>query len=700
MNDCALYRQHDEIALISLNNPPVNALGQVLRGAISDCFTTALKCPQTRAILVDSKMPLFSAGGDIKEFDRPNLPPALPELLNQIEETPVPVIALLNGQVLGGGLELAMATHYRLATADTAFGLPETSIGLVPGAGGTWRTPRLTGVKEALKLIQTGKPIDAAYALEIGLIDKMIARQNPLQSAFDFARQLLARGSGSRATARQPVAVDALETDYFSDIKAKTLARHPHQPAQVAAIDCVRQATLQPPAMAQAFARKHFLQLMKTPQSIALRYAFTAERRTFQTWKNITAEAVGIDRVGVIGGGAMGVGIACCLQRAGFTVRLLEINSDAAKQAQIRFDQNIAAANRYKPAAIDSPAAQTIPEFSVCTDYAQLSNMDLVIEAVFEDSKIKRDVFSALSANCSPDCILATNTSYLDLDSLTGGVINPERCIGMHFFNPPLRMKLLEIIPSSFSSDKTIASTVAIARKLGKLPVRAGNCYGFIGNRMLISYMREAQQLLLEGATPLQVDDAMQQWGMAMGPLAVNDLAGLDIGYKARQARPDLLRQRPNWFCIADSLVEDNRLGRKTGVGFYRYSQHNTRREEAPATLKMIAAARSRFGYSARAIDADEIVWRLTGQLIVAATNILAEKMANSASDIDVVWLHGYGFPRFRGGPMHLADRLGLDTIIEKCRKFQELSGENYWQPPQLLLELAESKSTFAAAFS
>lgn len=679
------YALVGNIGVITVDNPPVNALSQPVRQGIFDAVAEA-EADASKAVLVICEGRTFIAGADITEFGKPPAEPWLPAVFDRMEALEKPVIAAIHGTALGGGFETALAAHYRCAAPTAKVGLPEVKLGLLPGAGGTQRLPRLGGVETALELMTSGSPMPASRALELGLIDKII--DGDLRAgSLAWAEELLA----SRAPVRRvsEAAVPKHDATVFDTFRAVASKRARGQVAPQSIIDCVESATRLPFDEGSRVEREKFLELMQGPQSAAMRHLFFAERQAAKIDdlpKDTPKRAV--DSVAIIGGGTMGGGIAMSFANAGIPVILIEINDEALQRGLSIIDKNYAGSIKRGKVSEDM-AGKCRALISGSTDYDSLADVDLVIEAVFEDPDLKKTIFARLDKACKPGAILATNTSYQDVNQIAAVTGRPQDVIGLHFFSPANIMKLLEVVRAEKTADDVLATCMALARKIRKVPVMSGVCYGFIGNRMLQTYFREAQLCVIEGATPEQVDNAMESWGMAMGPLRVADLAGIDIGYKARQALPEAERGDPRAFRVADVLAEMGRLGQKTGAGFYQYDPDNRKHASDPAVLEVIERESAALGIGRRDIPDDEIVDRLIYGLVNEGMRIVEEGIAQRPGDIDVVYAYGYGFPVWRGGPMHFADAVGLKRVHERICEFRDRFGAEAWTPAPLLVQLA-----------
>ncbi|BBM02984.1 3-hydroxyacyl-CoA dehydrogenase NAD-binding domain-containing protein [Microbulbifer sp. GL-2] len=688
------YELIGDIGVIRLNNPPVNALSHGLREGIWGAIKSAQE-DASEALILLCEGRTFIAGADITEFGKPPQAPMLSEVITEIENSHKPVIAAIHGTALGGGFEVALACHYRCALKSAKVGLPEVKLGLLPGAGGTQRTPRLAGVSAALELITSGNPISAAKAESMKLIDRVIS-DDLLKGALAFARELINRKAPVRRVRDIHIDPASIPEGLFDEFRQRLNKRARGQLAPQHIVTCIEAATQLPFDKGLAKELDLFIECLLSDQSAALRHMFFAERSATKI-KGLAKDTPTreINSVGIIGGGTMGGGIAMNFANANIPVKLVEINQAAIDRSLAVIDKNYSISMK-KGKLSEAQKTRSLSLITGTADYAELADVDLVIEAVFESMELKQDVFARLDQICKPGAILATNTSYQDIDQIAAVTNRPEDIIGLHFFSPANVMKLLEVVRGSKSTDTVIATAMQLAKTIKKVPVLAGNCYGFIGNRMLRPYAREAQLCLLEGATPEQIDTVMQSWGMAMGPIAVGDLAGLDIGYKARQGLSKAEKGDSKTYCIADALVEMGRLGQKTGAGYYRYDSETRARSNDPEVLAVIKAQAEAHGVERREIPDEEILNRLIFALINEGARILEDGIAQRPSDIDVVYAYGYGFPPHRGGPMYYADRIGLKKVYDTICTFRDLHGEAYWAPSPLLARLAQEGRTFA----
>ena len=686
------YELVDDIGVITVDNPPVNALSHAVREGLHDAILAAQK-DASRAVLIVCAGRTFIAGADITEFGKPPREPHLPDLCNTIEASSKIVVAALHGTALGGGLEVALSCHYRCALPDAKVGLPEVKLGLLPGAGGTQRLPRLIGAQAALDLMTSGNPIGAGQAASLGLIDHVVDGEL-VDAAINWCRELAESGAARRATSELPV--ESIPDGAFDEYRSTLARRARGQVAPQRIVDCVEASLTGPFAEGLKIEREAFIDCMQSPQSAALRHMFFAERAAAKV-HGLSRDTPlrDVNKVAVIGAGTMGSGIAMNFANAGMQVVLLEVDGEALARGLGIIERNYQGGVK-RGKLTEEKALECRGRITGTTDYESLSDADLVIEAVFENLELKQQIFAKLDAVCRQGAILATNTSYQDVDRIAAATQRPQDVIGLHFFSPAHIMKLLEVVRAEKTADDVLATCMALAKKIRKTPVVSGVCYGFIGNRMLGHYAREAQLCIIEGATPERVDTAMQEWGMAMGPLAVFDLAGLDVGYKARQGLPESERGDPRAFRVADALVEMNRLGQKTGAGFYRYDAETRERSSDPDVQALIEREAAALGVEQREIDTDEIVDRLIFALVNEGLNILDEGIAQRPGDIDVVYVYGYGFPAWRGGPMHYADAVGLAHVLERVREFEQRFGPENWTPAPLLEKLVNDGITLA----
>jgi 3-hydroxyacyl-CoA dehydrogenase len=675
-----------QVAVLVIDNPPVNALGHAVRAGLVEHLAAAIADPGVAAIVIRAEGRTFPAGADIREFGKPAQPPLLPDVCDAVEASPKPVIAALHGTALGGGLELALAAHVRIALDGAQLGLPEVSLGLLPGAGGTQRLPRLIGPEAALVMMTGGKPVTAAQAQAMGLIDGVVA-DDLAGSAVALAATLASEGARPRPTRdrrdgmRDPVGYEAAVAT------ARAAHRSDRLPAARRIVDCVEAALLLPFPQGMAFERTAFLDLLASPESAGLRHAFMAERRAAQMPEAGTAPRP-CERIGVVGAGLMGAGIAHAALTAGLSVTLLDRDEPALARGLERIATLQARAvetGRMTATARDAAWAR----LNGALDLADLADRDLVVEAVVEDETVKAAVLRGVAAVLRPGAVIATNTSYLDVDRLAEATGRPADVLGLHFFAPAHVMRLLEVVAGRATAPDAVSTGLALARRLGKVAVRSGVCDGFIGNRMLTAYRSAAEFALEDGATPAAVDGALRAFGFALGPFQVADLSGLQIGWARRRRLAPTRDPAARYVAIADRLCEAGRLGQHAGRGWYRYDDGRTAVED-PEVAAIIAAERAARGIVPRAIGADELRMRCLAALANEGARLLGEGIAQRPSDIDAVWLTGYGFPRWEGGPMHWADRQGLVPLRDALRGW-EAEAPGFWTPAPILDDLIRS---------
>ena len=640
-----------DFAIVTIDNPPVNALSIALRAELHAAVRGITADRAIRGVVLTGAGASFIAGADIRELGQARTEPTLLQVTDEIEASKVPWVAAIGGAALGGGLELAMACHGRVATEGSRLGLPEVSLGIIAGAGGTVRLPRLVPVRQGVAMATSGKPVTAAEALEMGLIDRLAAG-NPLQAA----KELLAELAGGKGFARvldRPVR-KPLADEEFDRLLGEVRRKAKGQAAPAEALEAIRDSQGLPARNALDRARARFLRLVDSEQSRALRHVFLAERGAGARLRCLEARPVSLSRVGVIGGGTMGAGIAAALLLAGSEVTLVERDAAVAETARGRVAAILAdSAKRGVIAAADA----VLRRLAAGSSWEGLAGCPLVIEAVFEDMEVKAEVFRKLDALMPPDAILATNTSYLDVDRIAETTRHPERILGLHFFSPAHVMKLIEVVRGRHTGDAALATGGALARHLRKTAIVAGVCDGFIGNRIMSAYRRECDFMLEEGALPQEIDGAMRDFGFAMGIYEIQDMSGLDIAWAMRKRRAPQWPPEERYSRIADLLCEAGRLGRKTGKGWYDHA--GGKAEPDPEVERLIVAESERLGHARRKFVGTEITGRILDVMQTEAGKLLSEGIAETAADIDVTMILGFGFPRFRGGPMFLADRKG-----------------------------------------
>ena len=691
MSEVVSFTTDGEIGIITIDSPPVNALSQAVRSGLLDAVTALNDTTDVKAIVLHCAGRTFIAGADISEFDKPMLEPQLPDVLGAIENVSKPVVAAIHGTALGGGLETALACHYRCALHSARVGLPEVKLGIIPGAGGTQRLPRLAGVEKALQMIVSGNPIGAQEAHQHGVVDELI-EGDLLAGAVDYAKRLLAGQAPLRKVRDLTVAAPA--DDFFAEFR-RSIARQTrgfYSPERC--IQAVETSLSLPFDDGLQRERDLFFECKETTHSKAQRHLFFAERAVNKI-PDIGKETAlrPIDKVAVLGAGTMGGGIAMNFANVGIPVTLIEMAEEPLEKGLGVIRKNYEATAR-KGRLTAEQVEQRMSLLTGSTDYSALAEADLVIEAVFENMAIKKEVFGKIDGIAKAGAILATNTSTLDVDEIAAATQRPEDVIGLHFFSPANVMRLLEIVRAEKTAKDVVATCMKMAKTIRKVGVISGVCYGFIGNRMLEGYMREADAMLLEGASPEQVDKVLYDFGMAMGPFTMIDMAGVDVGYKVRQENQHRLPKIANRSLISDSIAELGRYGQKTGKGFYRYEQGSRKPIPDPEVQALIESKARAVGVERRQISDEEILQRCMYPLINEGARILQEGIALRASDIDTVWATGYGFPLYRGGPMFYADTVGLANILSTLRDFQGRFGD-HWQPAPLLEQLAQQGKTF-----
>jgi 3-hydroxyacyl-CoA dehydrogenase len=696
----AQYQVHGDIAVITLNNPPVNGLGHATRLGITDGMAKANADKAVKAIVLTGAGGAFSGGADIKEFGSPKAlqEPNLLSVIGVIENSTKPVVAAIHTVAMGGGLELALGCHYRIAAPGASIALPEVKLGLIPGAGGTQRLPRVLGVEPALNIMVSGEPIKSEMLAMLPgqkLFDKMAASAESLpEEALAFARSV--------ADARPLPRVRDLPCKhpqgdaYFQFARNMVKGMSKNFPAPVKCVDVVEAATKKKFDDGMAIEREVFINLMMTPESKSLRHLFVSERAASKI-PDVPADTAQrtINSIAVIGAGTMGGGIAMNFLNAGIPVKMLEMKQDALDRGVATIRKNYEAQVAKKKLKQDK-YEQRMALLTTTLSYDDLNGADLVIEAVFEEIGVKEAVFKELDRVMKPGAILASNTSTLDVNKIASFTKRPEDVVGLHFFSPANVMKLLEVVRGAKTSKEVMATVMTIAKKIKKTAVVSGVCDGFIGNRMIEQYGRQGGFLLDEGCTPAQVDKAMEKFGMAMGPFRMGDLAGNDIGWAIRkrryQEKPDMKYSK-----TADLLCEKGRFGQKTGAGWYDYVPGKRDAIPNPEVVTMIEEHRKALGITPRKISDEEIVQRLVFSLVNEAAHILEEGIANKASDIDIVYIFGYGFPVYRGGPMNYADQVGLFNVVQAMNRFAQnpLDDAKFWQPAPLLARLAAEGKSF-----
>lgn len=694
MSEVVTYNREGAIGVIAVNYPPVNALGHAVRSGLVEALKQGQADEGAEVLLLVCEGRTFVAGADIREFGKPMQEPGLAAVVGTFENSDKPVVAAIHGTALGGGLELAMGCHYRVALSSAKVGLPEVKLGLLPGAGGTQRLPRLAGAQKALEMITSGDFVGAADALKAGIVDAVEPGDDVRAVGLAFANKAVADGLPVR---RVRDLTDKLAADKGSDVFEQfraglaKKARGLFSPFKC--VDAVEAAVNLPFDDGMKRERELFMECMDSPQRLGLIHAFFAEREVSKVpGLERDTPVRDINSVGIIGAGTMGGGIAMNFVNVGIPVYLLEVKQEALDKgvATIRKNyENSAKKGRITSAQVEERMALIRPTLS----YNDFSDVDLVIEAVFENMGVKKEIFGQLDKVCKQGAILASNTSTLDIDEIASATTRPEDVVGMHFFSPANVMKLLENVRGSKTSDEVKASVMAMAKRIKKVGVLVGNCYGFVGNRMLHQRGAEAVALVNEGASPQQVDKVLTDLGYPMGQFAMSDLAGIDVGYSIRQERRKSGEDIPaSWL---DKLAEQGRLGQKTQAGVYKYEEGNRKPVVDPEVDALIAEFRKEQGITPREVTDQEILERCMYVMINEGAKILEEGVAARSLDIDITWIYGYGFPAYRGGPMFWADQVGLETIYNTVKKFHDTLGGKQWKPAPLLERLAKEGKAF-----
>jgi len=695
MSQPVRFERIDGVGVITLENPPVNALSLALRTGIRDAVKEALEDDSLVALVVTGGGRMFSAGADITEFSSgvSNQPPTLPDLIALLEDSLKPVVAAVHGNAMGGGCELALGCHARVAAAGTKIGLPEVTLGLIPGAGGTQRLPRVLGVPAALDAIVTGKPLDAKKALAGGLVEEVVEAGDLVATAVELAKKLAAEGKPPTRTRDREDKIEEArkQPGLFDDYRKSIAHRARGFEAPFACIDCVEASVTKSFEDGIAFERDTFQKLRTSDQSKAQRHVFFAERQANKVrGVGPDTKELPIRKGAVLGCGTMGGGIAMNFANAGIPVIVTEGEQAALDRGIDLIRKNYAATvskGRLSQEAMDKSMSLITPTL----DLNAVADADIVIEAVFENMDLKREIFGKLDRICRKDAILATNTSSLDVNEIAEVTSRPEQVVGLHFFSPANVMKLLEIVRGAKTSPEVLASAMSLSKKMGKVGVVVGVCDSFAANRSLYAYSRQAGFLIEEGALPEQVDRVIYDFGFPMGPFAVGDLAGIDVGYKIRQHRgiPE-----GRYSDIPDKLYEMGRYGQKTGAGWFKYEGGRTPVPD-PVVTNLVIETSKRLGIERREISDEEIIQRCIYPIVNEACLILEEGIVERPSDMDVIWIYGYGFPRYRGGPMFYADLVGVKHVYETIKGFYE-GGHEWLKPAPLLERMAKEGRTFA----
>ncbi|HET8934428.1 MAG TPA: 3-hydroxyacyl-CoA dehydrogenase NAD-binding domain-containing protein [Polyangiales bacterium] len=687
VNDVVDLETRGAVAVVRVNNPPVNALSRGVRDGLFDAVSRANQDASVKVIVLACAGKTFIAGADIREFGLPPEGRSLPEVMDAIENASKPVVAALHGTALGGGLEVALTSHYRVAVPSTRLGLPEVKLGILPGAGGTQRLPRLIGLTRALEMMTSGDPIGAQEALKLGLVDQLLDGQGDLETqAVAWAEKLVAEQRPLRRIRDLKDKLAEGTPEFFAKFRKSQGKKNRGFPAPEKIIQCVEAAVQKPFDEGLKFERESFAALRASSESKAQRYYFFAEREAAKV-ADLGADVKErpIKKVGIIGAGTMGGGIAMNFLNVGIPVVLIE-----TKQEFLDRGLKVIRGNYERTASKGKMTQEDVEKrmgaISPSLELEKVADCDLVIEAVFENMDIKKQLFGKLDKIVKPGAILATNTSYLDVNEIASATKRPQDVIGLHFFSPANVMKLLEIVRGKDSAPDVVATSMALGKTIKKIPVLVGVCHGFVGNRMLAARRDQAMSLIEEGAMPWDVDRVLEEFGMPMGSFAMGDLAGLDIGWSAETSKPDTV--------LRDKLVELGRRGQKTGAGYYKYDPQTRERSIDPVVGELVTEFAKKSGKPQRKISDQEILERCLYSMVNEGAKILEEGIAQRASDIDVVWINGYGWPVYRGGPMFWADSIGLAKVYESVQAFEKQFGSK-WKPSNLLKQLAEQGKTF-----
>ena len=681
INDVTDYTLEGDIGVITLNSPPVNALSAGVRDGLAGAMAAAVADAGAKAIVLICDGRTFIAGADITEFGGAQKGASLFDVQAALEDSPKPVIAAIHGTALGGGLEVALTCHYRVAVPSAKCGLPEVALGLLPGAGGTQRLPRIVGPQKALEMVTSGQHVPAKQCLEMGLVDELVEEGQLKAGAIAFAKKVLAENRPLKKVRESNEKVEAARghPEIFADFRKANARKFRGFLAPEYNIRCIEAAVNQPFEEGLKTERKLFTELVTGPQSAAQRYAFFAERQANKVPDVPDDTAViPVNKVGIIGAGTMGGGIAMNFVNVGIAVKLIEVKQEALDRGIAVIRKNYERSRGANPAQTEARMAL----ISGSLEMEALADVDLVIEAVFERMDIKKDIFTKLDAICKPGAILATNTSGLNIDEIAAVTKRPESVIGLHFFSPANVMKLLEIVRADHTSKEVINTSMKLAKKIGKIAALVGVCPGFVGNRILGARQREAQKLIFEGAMPWDIDRVLFDFGFPMGPFAMSDLAGLDIGWVKEKSKGETVR---------DVLCEMDRRGQKTGAGYYDYDENRVA-HPSPVTEKVIKDFVVKSGANVRHISDEEILERCLYPMVNEGAKILEEGKAIRASDIDIVWQNGYGWPKYEGGPMFFGDKVGLDKVLAKMKEFQATMGDQFKPSPLLEKLVAEGK--------
>lgn len=694
MTNVVSYQAVAQIAVITFNNPPVNALGHAVRSGIVQNLKKASDDPEIKAVILIGEGRTFPAGADITEFGKPPIEPSLPYVVNFIEQQTIPVVAAIHGTALGGGLEVALGAHFRIAINSAKIGLPEVHLGLLPGAGGTQRVPRITGAKAAIDLMTSGAPISAIDANKLGIIDRLTDKDLK-ESAIIFANEIIINQHPIVRTSERVEGLKDIDSNKqaLDNARAalKLKAKGLYSPFRI--IDCVEVSLNSSITDGLKYEREAFLDCLKTPQREGLVHAFFAERKSVKVPEAGKAEPRPLSSIAVIGGGTMGSGITLAALKSGMHVTMVE-QDEAGISKGIANVEKVLDRDVTKGRLNSEQKVEIMDRYFPTTNFIDIADVDMVIEAVFEEMEIKKQVFKKIDKIAKKGAVLASNTSYLNIDEIASATKRPRDVIGLHFFSPANIMKLLEIVIPSNPHNDVVATGFLLAKKMRKIPVRAGNCHGFIGNRILSIYGELASYLVEDGANPQQIDEAVRNFGYPMGPFQMFDMAGLDIGWANRKASHSSRDPNRRYVAIADRICERGWFGQKTGKGFYDYPDGNRFGLVNPDLGEIVDHERSTNNIIPRKFSEEEIMRRYMAAMINEASYVIEEGIALRPSDVDVTLVYGYGFPRYRGGPLKYADMYGLDKIVTDIKEFEK-EDPVFWKLSPLLEKLATENKTF-----
>ena len=684
------------IGIITIDSPPMNTTSQAVRAGLLAVLNTVFEDDTVQVVLLTCAGRSFIAGAEISEFGKTPAAPALADVIDVMDAATKPIVAAIHGVALGAGFEIALACHYRLALKTAKVGLPEVNLGILPGAGGTQRTPRLVGAEKALEMILSGRHVKAQEALEIGLLDEVSDGDDARAAGLIFAQRLIAQNMPVRRVRdmHDRIAVDHGNDTVFETATAGLARRGRGLFSPYKIVEAIRAAVDLPFDEGIKRERELFLECIASPQREGLIHAFFSERKVSKIPEGTTSIPRAITHVGILGGGTMGSGISVALMNAGINVTMIEQDAEAAERGRQRilgvYDRSIKKGRM----SVEECDALMAKRYAVGTDFAMLSEVDLVVEAVFENMDVKKDMFAKLDKIVRPGAILATNTSYLDINEIAAVTSRPEDVVGLHFFSPANIMKLLEVVVADKTADDVVATSFDLGKKLRKVAVRAGMCDGFIGNRLMMQYRRAADYLMEDGASPYDIDAALRKFGFAMGPYQVADLAGMDIGWATRKRLAPTRDPNERYVAVADRICEKGWFGQKTKRGYYIYNDEFPRGGPNPEVLNIIDAERAAKGITPKSFDDDEIVRRYMLAMINGGADIVSEGIALRPLDVDMVLLFGYGFPRYRGGPMKYADMIGLENVLASINEYAK-EDANFWQPSKLLVDLVAAGKNF-----